>query len=239
MEHLLELVKVLLEKNIFMAFMLAYLGGVLTTFTPCVYPMIPVTLAITLGTETVSEKDKWKKLVNPFFYCLGITVTYALLGILAAATGTFFGKWAGNPWLYFVLGLVFLFLAGSLLEIVHLPTWQFQYRTDRASKFSLFLFGALTGVIFSPCTAPMLGLFLTYAATKNILGGGLLLFGYAAGFSSVLLGLAAVSLYAKEKIPRSGAWLNGVKWTIAVFCLLLAGYLFYQAYAAWKGGLFF
>ena len=63
MDNLIEIVKALLEKNIFAAFFIAYLGGVLTTFTPCIYPMIPVTLAITLGTENVSEKDRWKKLL--------------------------------------------------------------------------------------------------------------------------------------------------------------------------------
>ncbi len=230
MEWLTATVQRILEQNIFAAIFLAYLGGVLTTFTPCIYPMIPVTLAITFGTEA-DEKDKIKKLINPFFYCLGITVTYALLGVLAAATGTFFGQWAGNPWFYFGLAVVFILLILNLLELIHLPTLQFNYRKNNSSLISLFLFGALTGVIFSPCTAPLLGIFLAYASTQNILGGAALLFFYAAGFSSMLLLFAWLSLFAKDKMPKSGQWLLFFKWLVVFVCSLAALYLIYKGWA--------
>ncbi len=225
MQQLIDLVNSLISTNIFAAFFLSYLGGLLTTFTPCVYPMIPVTLAITLGTDKGSDKDKWKKLFAPFMYCLGITTAYALLGVFAAATGTFFGKWAGNPWIYFALAAVFVVLALNALDIVHLPTLNVRYKADRAHVLSLFLFGALTGLVFSPCTAPMMGIFLTYAATQSLVGGGFLLFGYAAGFSSLLLVMAWLSLYAKDRIPRSGQWMTGVKWSMVMLCIVIAMFL--------------
>ncbi|MFC1516996.1 cytochrome c biogenesis protein CcdA [Candidatus Margulisiibacteriota bacterium] len=235
----METIQLLLERflaqNIFIALALAYLGGLLTTFTPCVYPMIPVTLAITLGTETADEKDKWKKLINPCFYCLGITTTYALLGIFAAVTGTLFGTWASNPWIYFALGAVLIVLSLNMLGVIALPTLQVQYKANRASKPSLFVFGALTGAAFSPCTIPILSIFLVYAATKNILVGGLLLFSFAAGFSSLLLLMAWASLYAKDKIPRSGRWLEVVKRAVVTICSLTALYFLFKAYVLFTG----
>jgi cytochrome c-type biogenesis protein len=224
METILETLKEVLANNFFAAFILAYFGGVLTTFTPCVYPMMPVTIAITLGTDK-EEKSSWQKLSRPFFYCLGIVSAYTLLGIFVSATGAFFGQWADAPLLYIIMSAVFIFLGLSMLGIINLPTVQLGYKMNKAGAVSLFFFGMLTGVVFSPCTTPILALFLVYASTKSLLGGGLLLFAFASGFSSILLLMAAASIYAKDKIPKSGKWLNLVKIFIAIVCFVVAAYL--------------
>jgi len=233
METLIQSIEKLLNQNIFLAFLLAYLGGIMTTFTPCIYPMIPVTLAITLGTDNTIEKKK--RLIGPFFYCLGIALAYSLLGVFAAATGTFFGSLAANPWLFVFLAGVFMLMTLNLLGIISLPALQINYKANRTSKLSLLVLGMVTGTAFSPCTAPMMGIFLVYAATQNLFFGGLLLFCFAAGFSSLLLLMAWASLSAKSRLPKAGRWLEWIKKALAALCFSLIGYFVYKAYILFTG----
>ena len=100
-----------LSKNIYWAFVLVFLAGILTSFTPCIFPMIPITLSI-LGHDS-HNKSRSQNILRSVFYVLGIAVTYSALGVAAALTGAIFGQALANKWV--VSSLVGLFVLMALL----------------------------------------------------------------------------------------------------------------------------
>src|SRR3954467_978834 len=95
-----------LSDNPALALVFLFAGGVLTSLNPCIYPMIPITAAIVGGQEIGSVKtpSRWRPLLLPFAYVLGLAALYSVLGVIAGMTGTLFGTVSTNPWLYFVMG---------------------------------------------------------------------------------------------------------------------------------------
>jgi len=107
----LESVSELLSSNLasgsILAFVMAYLGGVLTSATPCVYPMIPITISV-VGSS--ADKGKLHSFFNAMIYATGLATVYGTLGVVAAATGQMFGEISINPWgIFFVANLCLLF----------------------------------------------------------------------------------------------------------------------------------
>src|SRR5919112_1318297 len=94
-------------------------AGVLTSLTPCIYPMIPITAAIVGGT-TVGETrpPRWRPLLLSLTYALGLALVYSALGLFAGMTGTLFGSVSANPWLAFVMANVLLLAALAMLDVV-------------------------------------------------------------------------------------------------------------------------
>ncbi len=127
-----------------LAFIAVFLGGVLTSFTPCVYPMIPITIAYIGGR---SGDSKLKGLSLSLFYVLGMAVTYAALGAFAALTGRFFGSATTNPILYIVIANIFIFLGLSMLDAFTLPIPSFlagrQPGKKAGGRIGAFLVGLL------------------------------------------------------------------------------------------------
>src|SRR5438128_4350822 len=95
-----------LALNPLLAVAVLYLGGVLTSLTPCIYPMIPITAAI-VGGQSVGDagapRARWRPVVLTLAYVAGLAVVYAGLGLFAGLTGTIFGTVSSNPWLYFAM----------------------------------------------------------------------------------------------------------------------------------------
>src|SRR4051812_18128217 len=91
---------------------LLFLAGVLTSLTPCIYPMIPITAAIVGGTsERTDSASRWRPVVLTLVYVLGLALVYSALGLFAGMTGTLFGTVSSNPWLYFVMANVLVISA--------------------------------------------------------------------------------------------------------------------------------
>ena len=103
-----------LEKGSIIAFLLVFIGGILTSLTPCVYPMIPITIAV-IGAQ--AGGGKLRGFVLSLFYVLGIAVTFSLLGILAAQTGTLFGSYAQHPVVIIMIASIFFLMGLSLLGV--------------------------------------------------------------------------------------------------------------------------
>ena len=86
-----------------------FLGGVLTSLTPCIYPMIPITAAIVGGTSVgeqaagTTRPPRWRPALLTLTYVLGLALVYSALGLFAGLTGTLFGSVSTNPWLYFAM----------------------------------------------------------------------------------------------------------------------------------------
>lgn len=194
-----------------------YLAGVLTSFTPCIYPLIPVTLSVFGATTTAAPKTR---IYSALIYCTGIASTYTILGIVSAQTGLLFGSFLQNPAVVVVIAGLLFFMALSSLDIVVLPG--IRHVQTRAStvgkknKSGIFLMGCVSGLVAAPCVSPVLaGVLVIAAESRSTALGGFLLFTYAAGISTIFMVLAVFSGLL-TKIPRSGNWLFVVKFIIAV-----------------------
>ncbi|MFK7872676.1 MAG: protein-disulfide reductase DsbD family protein [Oligoflexales bacterium] len=168
------------QKNFTILLLIALLGGLLTNLTPCVYPMIPITIRL-LSTQTR------KPLLGSCAYALGIMTTYTALGSIAAATGSLFGSFMANPWVNIFLSALMCLLAFTMLGLFNFNAFQnFGNKVGQGKKGiqAAFFMGIGAGFIASPCTGPILGVLLGYAATQNnIMESTALLITYSFGFA--------------------------------------------------------
>jgi thiol:disulfide interchange protein DsbD len=216
------------EKGLIWAFLFVFVFGFLTSFTPCVYPMIPITLAI-LGREAHARSRGQNFLVS-LMYVAGIAFTFSSLGVFAASTGVLFGSFMSSPWILGFVCLVFCVMSLSMFGAFELQAPQF-LRDGVLSHMKLqgyagaFVSGLLAGVIASPCVGPVLVGVLTFVAqTKNLWLGFWLLFIYALGMGLIFL-LLGLSTNMTKMLPKSGAWMNRIK--IFFGLLLLAAAIYY------------
>ena len=203
----------------------AFLWGILVSFTPCVYPMIPITAAVMQSQATTSAL---RNVVLASSYILGMATVYATLGYLAATTTLIFGQWAGNPW---VIGFVVLFLLYLALAMfgyydIYIPRFLTKRKgiEARGSLIWSFIAGAIAGTVSSPCLSPALFTVLLYVSTLgDPLMGFLTLFAFSLGMG-VLLMIVGTSSAALSLLPRAGAWLYEVKNVFGFLLLLLSVY---------------
>lgn len=191
----------------FLAFIAVFLGGVLTSFTPCVYPMIPITIAYIGGR---SGGSRLKGFSLSIFYVIGIAVTYSALGAFAALTGKFFGSASTNPIIYLAVGNIFILLGLSMLDAftIPIPSFLAGRRTGNKSggRIGAFLVGLLAGTVAAPCTAPVLGVVLTFVAAKQqVVYGVSLLFVFSIGLGTLLI-IAGTFAGFMSSLPKSGNW---------------------------------
>jgi len=168
-------------------YLIAFLGGVLISFTPCVYPLIPVSIGY-IGVK--SSGSKFQGLILSLIYVTGIAVTYSALGLLASLTGTLFGRVSSSPLTYIFAGSVIVVFGLSMLDlfIIPLPNIIKLPGLKKENYLSTFILGLSSGLIVSPCLSPVLGSILVYLATKkNLLYGATLLFSFAYGMGLVLV----------------------------------------------------
>jgi thiol:disulfide interchange protein DsbD len=189
--------------------------GLLTALTPCVYPMIPITLAI-FGAKGVS-RGRAAALASS--YVLGIAILFGALGTIFGLVGKAFGTYLGNPWVVIPLALFFVAMALSMFGAFELALPQgLQERLSRVGGRGFggaFLMGLVGGLIAAPCTGPPLAGLLAYiSTTRDAAYGFLLCSSYGLGVGLPFLLLAAFSL----SLPRSGNWMESVK---SVFGIVL------------------
>lgn len=198
----------------------AWLGGVLTSLTPCVYPLIPITVAVFGAREA---RSRLQAIGLTLVYIAGMAVMFSGLGYAAASSGKVFGSFLANPWVLAGLGFFFIAMAASMFGAFEIALPQsLALRLNRvggAGWGGAFAMGLVAGIIAAPCTGPVLASLLTVVATSGQpLFGLVLLFTYAlgVGLPFLLLGGFSVSL------PKSGAWMEGVKSVFGIALLALA-----------------
>ncbi|HTA18006.1 MAG TPA: cytochrome c biogenesis protein CcdA [Polyangia bacterium] len=195
--------------------------GLLTALTPCVYPMIPITLAI-FGAKGVS-RGRAAALASS--YVVGIAVLFGALGVTFGLLGKAFGAYLGNPWVVVPLALFFIAMALSMFGAFELglPTG-LQERLSRVGGRGFggaFLMGLVAGLIAAPCTGPPLAGLLAYISTTRDAAFGFVLCAvYGLGVGLPFLALAAFSM----SLPRSGAWMESVKSVFGIVLLTAALY---------------
>jgi len=208
-------------------YLAAFMGGILISFTPCIYPLIPVTAGF-IGTETAGSKLKGFFL--SLVYVSGIAVTYSILGLIATLTGTIFGKISSHPVTYLFVGAVIILFGFSMLGLfhIHLPWNKAKVSGHKKHDyFSTFFLGLSSGLVISPCLTPALSSILLYLSTKkNLFFGATLLlsFAYGMGFILILIGAFEGLLL---NLPKSGNWMIWIKRIGAVILIAMGAYFIY------------
>ncbi|HVP66558.1 MAG TPA: cytochrome c biogenesis protein CcdA [Anaeromyxobacteraceae bacterium] len=216
----LGLARLLAQGSMF-AYGAAFLGGALTSLTPCVYPLIPITVSIFGARQAASRRQA---VVLSGLYVLGIAAMYSALGVGAALTGKAFGSVMQNPWVMGAVAVVFAAMAASMFGAfdLQLPAG-LQARLSAvggAGYVGAVAMGLVAGVIAAPCTGPVLAAALAFVATRGSVPFGVgVMFAYALGMGLpfFLLGAFSVSL------PKSGPWMDAVKSVFGVALLAAAG----------------
>ncbi len=219
--------------GLFWPFFISFLCGLATSLTPCVYPLIPITVSL-FGARD-DEVTRVRALALAGCYVGGIAVMYSSLGVFSALTGMVFGTFMANPYVIVPIALFFAAMAASMFGAfeIGLPT-ELQGRLSKIGgkgPGGAFLMGLVAGVIAAPCTGPPLAALLAFVATHHstaphstllhsaVLGGSLL-FVYALGMGVLFFAIAGFAL----KLPRSGAWMDGVKSIFGVVMIVAALY---------------
>lgn len=202
----------------------AFLGGVGISFSPCVYPLLPITVSF-IGIR--AGTSKFRGLTLSLTYVTGIAVTYSILGLLTSLAGIIFGSIAANPLTYFLVGIVIVLFGVSMFDVfnISLPDLIKLPTLKKQGYFSAFLLGLSSGLIIGPCTTPVLGTILVYLATKkNILYGITLLLSFAYGMGLILV-LAGTFSNILIGLPKSGKWMVYIK-RIGAAILIVMGIYF-------------
>ena len=223
-----------LSSSPFTALPVLFIAGVLTSLTPCIYPMIPITAAI-VGGSSVGDapRPRGRTVVLTFAYVIGLATAYASLGLFAGLSGTIFGSVSTNPWLYFVMANLLVIASLAMLDVipVRLPTALLSRaaRAGEAGKVSgALIMGAASGLVAAPCSAPVMAAVLTWVtATKSGVLGFIYLFVFSLGMCTLLV---FVGLFSGTiaRLPRAGEWMIWVKRLFALIMLGVAEYYLVQ-----------
>ncbi len=188
----------------------AFLGGVGVSFSPCVFPLIPVVIAFIGISANTSRRHGF---ALSFAYVTGVAVTYSLLGFVASLTGRLFGRISSLPVVSILAGCAFFLFGLVMLEVLTLPSFQLLTvpSFEKKNYATSFLVGLISGFIVGPCTAPALGAILLYLTVRKNLAYGmsvLLCFAYGMGLLLIVAGTFSSLLL---KLPRSGRWMAYIK----------------------------
>ena len=211
--------------QVWLAFLLVFAGGILTSLTPCVYPLIPITVSIFGANESTGFL---KSFLLSLVYVIGIVVTYSILGVAVASTGAVFGQIMANPWVVGFISLILVTLGLSMFGVfeIQLPSAvQNRLNTVGGAGFAgAFAMGTVAGVIAAPCTGPALAVVLTYIATTGSLFLGFwLMFTYALGMGLLFIGIGTFSGLLSA-LPRSGGWMYVLENIFGIAIITMALY---------------
>ncbi|NQV14791.1 thioredoxin family protein [bacterium] len=211
------------QYGLILTFVIIFLGGLALNLTPCVYPLIPITISFFGGTESGKGRTFWMALA----YVLGIAVTYSILGVVAALGGGLFGALLTNPYVLIGIAIILVGLSLSMFGVYEfrLPTGLMTAASQsKAGVFGSFFMGLTLGIVAAPCVGPFVIGLLTYvAAQQNVVLGFTMFFTLAMGLGLPYLFLAMYSSKLSS-LPRSGAWMIGVRVIFGLVLIAMAIY---------------
>ncbi|MCX6580353.1 MAG: protein-disulfide reductase DsbD [Candidatus Aminicenantes bacterium] len=221
-----RIVKQELERKSFLLFLLVFAAGFLTSFTPCVYPVIPIVMGY-IGTRSGSSKLKGFYL--SIFFVLGLALVYSVFGVIAATTGTMMGLSFQNPLVVIIIAAIFILMGLSLAGLFEIPVpSSISSKVQSGHKSEIIgslLVGGVSGIIAAPCVGPVLIALLSWISqTGNILLGFWLTFTFSLGLGVIFLIVGTFSGVVSA-MPRGGNWMNYVKYFFAL--LLLGGGIYF------------
>lgn len=214
-----------LEKSgLILTLLIVFLGGLALNLTPCVYPLIPITIGYFGGQ---SEGKTSKLFYMGLLYVLGMALTYSGVGVVTALSGAVFGTLLQNPIVILFIVLIFIILSLSMFGVYEfkLPdSWVMKAGGAKSGYYGAFFMGLTTGIVAAPCIGPFVIGLVTYVAAKGDPFYGFLLFFFLAiGLGLPYLFLALFSGKIKN-LPRAGFWMDGIK---HIFGFILLGMAIY------------
>ncbi|MBF0544754.1 MAG: protein-disulfide reductase DsbD [Candidatus Riflebacteria bacterium] len=217
------------QEGLLKAVLFAFLAGLLVSLTPCVYPMIPITLSIIGGRR--ENTSALRGMMLSITYVAGLSITYAFLGLIVAKFGAHVRGFIQGPFFQLFIALIFALLSLSMFDVFMLQTPSFLRQKLQLGKKEgfggIFFLGMLSGLLASPCVAAPLAGILAYIASTGsvILGFSLLLsFSWGMGVLLILVGTFSGTL---NSLPKAGVWMEKVK---EFYGFLLAGAALYFAH---------
>jgi thiol:disulfide interchange protein DsbD len=214
-----------LARGSWIAFAIVFLAGVLTSFTPCVYPMIPITIGYLVRT---AGGGRFSGFLLSVFFVLGIAIIYSTLGLAAALSGGVFGAALQSTTATVLIAVVFAAMGASMLGAfdLSLPS-SVQTKMQlgqRGGWLGAVLMGGVTGLVASPCVGPVLVVLLTWVAqVGRPFYGFTLLFAFAVGLGLLFL-ILGTFVGTLRSLPRAGQWMESVKHYFGWIFLALAVY---------------
>lgn len=231
MLHLLLELEEIFKASPFIGLGVSFLAGIVVSFSPCNYPLIPITLGI-VGAESASTKIRG--FFISFTFVLGIAVVYTILGIVSSLFGVLMGTIFASPITYLALTIIFFILGLSLLEgiKINIPFFAFNYEcSENKELFSIFILGVVSGLAIIPCNFPVLGAILSLISLKkNVVYGGFALFLFSLGYGMILIVLGTFTALIR-RLPKKGPWLK-VKKRILGVILIAVGIYFLTKFIA-------
>lgn len=212
------------DQGLFVTFLLVFAGGLALNLTPCVYPMIPITITYFGGQ---AQGKKGSIFLHASLYVIGMAVTYSILGVAAAMTGGLFGAAYQYPPVLIGFAFIMILLALSMFDVYELRVPASLNRLASGSQKGFggtVLMGLTVGIIAAPCIGPFVLGLLSYVGNKgNVFLGFALFFVLALGLGIpfLVLGVFSGSIH---KLPRSGAWMVWVRKIFGFILLAMAVY---------------
>lgn len=196
----MENVEQIIQTNPWFALLVVFIGGLLTATNPCVLAMIPLMIGFIGGTREIVGFRK--SFIFSFLFVIGLSITFGIMGLIAATTGRLFGD-VGSFWRYIVVAVCFI-MGIHLLEIIRIPIPSLHIKLKKLTGTAGALFmGMLFGVVSTPCAVPILAVILVLIAAKGSIVYGLgLLFSYALGHCVLIL-VAGTSIGTAKKMLES------------------------------------
>jgi len=212
------------SSGIILSLIFVFLGGLALNLTPCVYPLIPITIGYFGGQ---SEGRTSRLFLLGIHYVFGMAITYSVIGVVTSLSGAIFGTLLQNT--FVIIGIAILFIALALSQFgvyeFKLPnSWVAKAGGAKGGAFGAFFMGLTMGIVAAPCIGPFVLGLVTYVAAKGDPFYGFLMFFVLAlglGFPYLLLALFSGKI---KKLPRAGDWMEGVK---HIFGFLLVGMAIY------------
>lgn len=218
------LAKTVRERGLPLTFLLVFLGGLALNLTPCVYPLIPITISY-FGGQTGGKKGNL--IAHALFYILGMAVAYSVLGSVAAFTGGLFGAALQIPIVLAAIAAIMIALALSMFDLYEFRLPGFLNKlagTSRRGFIGTLFMGLTVGVVAAPCIGPFVLGLLTYVGDRgSVLLGFWMFFVLALGLGLPFLVLAVFS-GSVNRLPRSGAWMVWVRKIFGFILLAMAVY---------------
>ncbi len=229
MDLLLEQLSQMMLSSYWLAPFIAFIAGILTSFTPCSLSSIPLVISYVGGVDSRNTK---KAFTLSLIFALGSAITFTLLGVVASMAGRLIGT--QSTWWYIFLGILMVLMALQTWGIYDIiPSSYLISKNNRKGQLGAFIAGILGGIFSSPCSTPILIALLTIVASQgNITYGILLLLLYSIGHG-ILAVIAGTSIGFVQKLSQNEAYGKAssmIKVFMGSLILLIAFYMFYLGF---------
>jgi len=197
--------------------LILFVGGLALNLTPCVFPMIPITVGFF---AMQSDGRRSRRFALSLAYVLGIVITYSALGVFAALSGRMFGSWLQSPAVLIGFAVLMLILASSMFGVWEFRVPQFiaNRSAGRAGVAGALTMGLFVGIVAAPCVGPVVVALFTLVAAiaKPTIG--------MAMFATLAFGLGFPYLIALNVFPKPGEWMVQVKKAMGFVLIAMAFY---------------